>query len=166
MAEWIKFEAIKRSVPLLTVLAHYRITELRRSGKYRLRGRCPLHGGKGRETFHADTAAQIFSLLLVRCGRIGIGPSGGDRALWRAAGSGETVRMEGRMAAWGTSLAANSYEKNRVGSSVGISFAGSRSPASVPCFEGDRRNYRVRVRSRLLRRPWVDAASAGDPDSR
>lgn len=60
MAEWIEFEAIKRSVPLLTALAYYRITELRRSGKHRLRGRCPLHGGEGRETFHVETAAQMF----------------------------------------------------------------------------------------------------------
>jgi DNA primase len=60
MAGWIEFEAIKRSVPLLTVLEYYRITELRRSGKHRLRGRCPLHGGEGRETFHVETAAQMF----------------------------------------------------------------------------------------------------------
>jgi DNA primase len=60
MAEWIEFGAIKRTVPLLAVLAHYRIGELRRSGKSRLRGRCPLHAGEGRETFHADTTAQVF----------------------------------------------------------------------------------------------------------
>jgi DNA primase len=60
MASWIKFEAIKRRVPLTAVLEHYRIGELRRSGKDHLRGRCPLHGGDGRETFHADTAGQVF----------------------------------------------------------------------------------------------------------
>jgi DNA primase len=60
MAGWIEFEAIKRSVPLLAVFDHYRIGELRHSGKSRLRGRCPLHAGEGRETFHADTAAQVF----------------------------------------------------------------------------------------------------------
>jgi DNA primase len=60
MARWIEFEAIKRTVPLAAVLDHYRIGELRRSGKNHLRGRCPLHGGEGRETFHADTAEQVF----------------------------------------------------------------------------------------------------------
>src|SRR5271165_113942 len=60
MASWIEFEAIKRRVPLTAVLEHYRIGELRRSGKDYLRGRCPLHGGDGRETFHANTAEQVF----------------------------------------------------------------------------------------------------------
>src|SRR5580704_11020493 len=60
MAKWIEFEAIKRTVPLTAVLEHYRIGELRRSGKDHLRGRCPLHGGEGRETFHANTAEQVF----------------------------------------------------------------------------------------------------------
>src|ERR1700690_3909365 len=60
MAGWIEFAAIKHRVPLQAVLEHYRIGELRRSGKSRLRGRCPLHAGEGRETFHADTAAQVF----------------------------------------------------------------------------------------------------------
>ncbi len=52
MANWIEFEAIKRMVPLVAVLEHYRINELRRSGRDQLRGRCPLHGGEGQETFH------------------------------------------------------------------------------------------------------------------
>jgi DNA primase len=60
MAKWIEFATIKRTVPLIAVLAHYRIGELRRSGKDHLRGRCPLHGGEGRESFHANTAEQIF----------------------------------------------------------------------------------------------------------
>ena len=44
----------------MAVLEHYRIGELKRSGKNHLRGRCPLHRGEGRETFHADTAEQVF----------------------------------------------------------------------------------------------------------
>jgi DNA primase len=60
MANWIEFATIKRTVPLLAVLTHYRIGELRRSGKDHLRGRCPLHGGAGRDTFHANTAKQVF----------------------------------------------------------------------------------------------------------
>jgi DNA primase len=60
MANWIEFAAIKRMVPLVAVLEHYRIHELRRSGRDQLRGRCPLHGGEGRETFHVNTAEQVF----------------------------------------------------------------------------------------------------------
>jgi DNA primase len=60
MANWINFGAIKKRVPLAAVLAHYRIDELRRSGPDRLRGRCPLHGGAGREAFHVNTAEQVF----------------------------------------------------------------------------------------------------------
>lgn len=60
MAKWIEFAAIKRAVPLVAVLEHYRINELRRSGRNQLRGRCPLHGGEGRETFHVNTTEQVF----------------------------------------------------------------------------------------------------------
>jgi DNA primase len=60
MANWIEFAAIKRAVPLTAVLEHYRIHELRRSGRDQWRGRCPLHGGEGRETFHVNTAEQVF----------------------------------------------------------------------------------------------------------
>jgi DNA primase len=60
MGNWIEFAAIKRAVPLAAVLEHYRIDELRRSGQDQWRGRCPLHGGEGRETFHVNTAEQVF----------------------------------------------------------------------------------------------------------
>jgi DNA primase len=60
MANWIEFAAIKKGVPLVAVLEHYRIDQLRRSGRNQLRGRCPLHGGEGRETFHVNTVAQVF----------------------------------------------------------------------------------------------------------
>jgi len=60
MAGWIEYAAIKRSVPMVAVLQRYRIDELRRSGRDQLRGRCPLHGGEGRETFHVNTAEQVF----------------------------------------------------------------------------------------------------------
>src|ERR1044071_10133208 len=60
MANWIDFAAIKRTVPLAAVLEHYRIHQLRRSGRDQLRGRCPLHDGEGRETFHVNTAEQVF----------------------------------------------------------------------------------------------------------
>jgi DNA primase len=60
MTSWIEFETIKRAVPIVVVLEYYQIGELRRSGPHQLRGRCPLHSGEGRDTFHANTAAQVF----------------------------------------------------------------------------------------------------------
>ena len=60
MAGWIEFAAIKQAVPLTAVLEHYGIDELRRSGRNQWRGRCPLHGGEGRESFHVNTAEQVF----------------------------------------------------------------------------------------------------------
>ena len=68
MTKWIDFEAIKRRVPIAAVLDHYRIEGLKRSGKARLRGRCPLHGGEGRETFHVNTAEQVFHCFSCRAG--------------------------------------------------------------------------------------------------
>jgi len=62
MAKWIEFASIRRTAPLLAVLAHYRIRELLGSGKDHLRGRCPLYGGEGRDIFHADTASRFFTV--------------------------------------------------------------------------------------------------------
>jgi DNA primase len=68
MANWVDFAAIKRGVPITAVLEHYRIQGLKPSGKAHLRGRCPLHGGEGRETFHVDTAGQVFHCFSCRAG--------------------------------------------------------------------------------------------------
>lgn len=68
MTTWIDFETVKRRVPITAVLEHYRIGGLRRSGKAHLRGRCPLHSGDGRDTFHVDTCAQIFHCFSCRAG--------------------------------------------------------------------------------------------------
>jgi DNA primase len=68
MTKWIDFEAIKSRVPISAVLEHYRIQGLKRSGKAHLRGRCPLHAGEGRETFHVDTVSQVFHCFSCRTG--------------------------------------------------------------------------------------------------
>jgi len=60
MAGWIEFTSIKQAVPLMRVLERYRIGGLRRSGKDQWRGRCPLHGGEGQDTFHVNAARQLF----------------------------------------------------------------------------------------------------------
>ena len=53
MANWLDFKAIKRGVSLESLLRHYGI-ELRRSGPDQYRGRCPIHGGEGRDAFHVS----------------------------------------------------------------------------------------------------------------
>jgi len=68
MMKWVDFEAIKHRVPMTAVLEHYRIQGLKRSGKAHLRGRCPLHGGEGWETFHIDTREQVFHCFSCRAG--------------------------------------------------------------------------------------------------
>ena len=66
---------------MAVVLEHYGINQLRRSGRDQMRGRCPLHRGEGRDTFHANTAQAGFPLFLVRSRWIGVGPGRRDRAL-------------------------------------------------------------------------------------
>jgi DNA primase len=68
MTQWLDFETIKNRVPMTAVLDHYRIQDLRRSGRDHLRGRCPLHSGEGRETFHVDTAEQVFHCFSCQAG--------------------------------------------------------------------------------------------------
>jgi DNA primase len=61
MASWIEFASLKQAVPLMSVLERYGIGGgLRRSGKDQWRGRCPLHGGEGRDAFHVNTRRQLF----------------------------------------------------------------------------------------------------------
>jgi DNA primase len=68
MMNWIDFETIKRRVPITTALERYGIQGLRRSGKTHLRGQCPLHGGEGQDTFHVDTAEQVFHCFSCQAG--------------------------------------------------------------------------------------------------
>jgi len=81
-SETVNFAAIKQGVSLEAVLKHYRVEGLQgRRGRYR--GRCPIHGGEGRDAFHVDLERKIFSLFLVRSG-------------WRPVGlGGLTGRMRG-----------------------------------------------------------------------
>src|ERR1051325_10868428 len=68
MTQWLDFETIKNRVPMTAVLDHYRIQDLRRSGRDHLRGHCPLHSGEGRETFHVNTAEQVFHCFSCQAG--------------------------------------------------------------------------------------------------
>ena len=68
MPQWFDFEIIKNRIPMTAALDHYRIQDLRRSGRDHLRGRCPLHSGEGRETFHVNTAEQVFHCFSCQAG--------------------------------------------------------------------------------------------------
>jgi DNA primase len=59
MQNWVDFAAIKGSVELAPLLRHYQV-KLRRSGRDQYRGGCPIHGGDGREAFHANLSKNVF----------------------------------------------------------------------------------------------------------
>jgi DNA primase len=58
-SNWVDFAAIKRSVALAPLLRQYEV-KLRRSGVDQYRGGCPIHGGEGREAFHANLRNNVF----------------------------------------------------------------------------------------------------------
>jgi DNA primase len=55
----IDFNTIKQGVSIRTLLRQYGV-QLRRSGKDQYRGRCPIHGGEGRDAFHANLERNVF----------------------------------------------------------------------------------------------------------
>jgi DNA primase len=59
MQTWVDFTAIKRSVQLAPLLRQYEV-KLHRSGPDQYRGGCPIHGGDGREAFHANLSKNVF----------------------------------------------------------------------------------------------------------
>ena len=64
----IDFDDVKARVPLLAVLARYRLDHLKRSGK-RLIGPCPLHGGTNRRQFVVSEKHNRFTCF--SCGQSG-----------------------------------------------------------------------------------------------
>ena len=58
MGTWVDFQAVKQAVTIEQVLGHYGI-KLKRTGK-ELHGRCPIHQGKGDESFRANTEKNAF----------------------------------------------------------------------------------------------------------
>lgn len=59
MQNWVDFTAIKQSIALAPLLQHYHV-KLRRSGSDQYRGCCPIHGGEGRDAFHANLRKNVF----------------------------------------------------------------------------------------------------------
>jgi DNA primase len=58
MGTWVDFQAVKQAVSLGQVLERYGI-KLKRTGK-ELHGRCPIHQGKGDDSFRANTDKNAF----------------------------------------------------------------------------------------------------------
>src|SRR5215471_10597206 len=59
MQNGVDFAEIKRSVGLAVLLRQYQV-KLHRSGVDQYRGCCPIHGGEGREAFHANLSKSVF----------------------------------------------------------------------------------------------------------
>lgn len=58
---WVSFAQVKAAVDLRRVLEDYGAWgQMRRSGKERYRGPCPIHQGEGRDTFHGDLGKNVF----------------------------------------------------------------------------------------------------------
>src|ERR1051326_6052372 len=60
MGTWVEFDAVKKAVPILSVLGHYGLVkDLRKQGS-ELHGRCPIHRGKGEESFRVNSTKNVF----------------------------------------------------------------------------------------------------------
>jgi DNA primase len=60
MATWVDFQAVKTAVPMLSVLSHYGlVNNLKKQGN-ELHGRCPIHNGKGEESFRVNSTKNVF----------------------------------------------------------------------------------------------------------
>lgn len=57
---WVDFKAVKAVVGMETILSHYGVNWLRKSGE-ELRGRCPIHQGEGQSTFHVNLSKNAFN---------------------------------------------------------------------------------------------------------
>ena len=58
MGTWVDFQAVKQAISLGQVLERYGI-KLKRTGN-ELHGRCPIHQGKGEDSFRANTEKNAF----------------------------------------------------------------------------------------------------------
>lgn len=57
----VSFAEVKTAAGMRLVLEDYGVLEKpRRSGREQYRGRCPIHGGEGRDAFHARLGKNVF----------------------------------------------------------------------------------------------------------
>jgi len=57
---WVDFKAIKSAVSMEMMLARYNVNGLGRKND-ELRGRCPIHQGEGKDTFHVNVSKNVFN---------------------------------------------------------------------------------------------------------
>ena len=62
---WVDFKAVKAAVSMEIILAHYKISGLRKNGD-ELVGRCPVHQGDGQRAFHVNLAKNAFHCFSCR----------------------------------------------------------------------------------------------------
>jgi DNA primase len=84
MPGWVSFAEFKERVNIEQVLRSYRVDWLRHSGPDQYRGRCPIHGGEGRDAFHVNLKRSVFHCFA--CG------AGGNQLDFAAALEGCSVR--------------------------------------------------------------------------
>lgn len=58
--DWVDFKAVKEAVSMLALLEHYGIAGTLKKRGEELRGKCPLHDGDGKESFHASLTKNAF----------------------------------------------------------------------------------------------------------
>jgi DNA primase len=57
--DWVDFKTIKTSVRFEQIFEHYKIDWLQKTDD-ELHGRCPIHNGDGKNTFHANLTKKVF----------------------------------------------------------------------------------------------------------
>ena len=57
---WVDFKAVKAAVSMEIILARYAVNWLRRKDD-ELRGRCPIHEGESKDTFHVSVSKNVFN---------------------------------------------------------------------------------------------------------
>ena len=68
MKPWVNFRAVKQAVGLSQVLSHYQVDRLRRRAEGRWQGVCPIHRGRGDDSFHVDLNKNVFHCFSCQAG--------------------------------------------------------------------------------------------------
>lgn len=68
MKPWVNFRAVKEAVRLSAVLSCYKVDRLRRRAGGRWQGVCPIHRGRGDDSFHVDLNKNVFHCFSCQAG--------------------------------------------------------------------------------------------------
>ena len=66
VTSWVDYKAVKEAVSMEAVLAHYGITNLKKSGQD-LRGPCPIHHGDNARSFSVSLSKNAFHCFSKDC---------------------------------------------------------------------------------------------------